>query len=117
MNNPTNRIFKYMGEDKESPAERFNLDYDLGKRMLLASIIHQLKEIGWTGEQASSNVDAIFQIVEGAEDDVLRSVTASIYRCAMNPEFDRKELKEVFIPIFWAHEGRKLAERIYSELS
>ena len=85
--------------------------------MLLASIIHELKESGWTAEQATSNVDAIFEIVEGAEDQVLRSVSESIHRCAMNPEFDRRELKDVFIPVFWAYEGRKLAERILVELS
>ena len=107
-----NRIFKYIGNDPSEKPERYNLDWELGQKQLLASIIDHLKEDGWSADKASSNVDRIFELIKMHEDTVLRNVTKSVYHCATNPEFDREELRDVFIPVFWAREGRKLANVI-----
>lgn len=108
-----NRIFKYVGNDPTKGAEHYRLDWDLGQRQLLASIIDYLKEDArWSSDKATQNTDRILDVIKCHEDKVLKNVTASVYNCATNPEFDRQQLRDVFIPIFWAREGRKLAEVI-----
>ncbi len=108
----TNRIFTYIGNDPDAPAQRFNLDYELGKRQVLAAVVDYLKDSGWSSKQATIAVDRIFDMVQLCEDKVLRNVSQSVYECCLNPDIKRKELLEVFIPIFWAREGRKVAEAI-----
>lgn len=105
-----NRIFKYAGNSPNEPAERWELDWTLGQKQLLAACMDHLKEVEqWTADKATRHVERIAGLISDHEDSVLRNVTQSIYGCSRKPHCDRKEVEQVFVPIFWAREGRRLA--------